>query len=482
MKAEHVCGGGVCNGAISDFTLWGSELCCEGREEPPPPPPPSPHTHTRKKEMELTAEQLRAVELACSSTRLVVITGGPGTGKSTVLKRVHEELSRMNVPHQFLAPTGTAARVVAAALDDPSSATTSASVMTVAKFMKTHTAVDRVRGHGVVIVDEASMLTLEEWAELDRGTEARRYVLVGDRDQLKPVPRGDGTAQTPMFRTLVDYAEEEVVPTARLTRDFRQPEGSALMANVRKLRDPARGHRAMTKRDFSTADASFRFMDTFDAWLADWRRSSSSGGKDDEQPPPPLILVGSNATRAALNARMQREVNPNGARVVTTDTHDEPVCVGDPVICLENTYDYRRGGRHASGDLPVVANGAIGRMCRDGNDDGSGTFVARFDGFEDRLDKKTNTFRTRFVPAYAITVTKSQGQGFPTVVVVLDRSFVPSLEWFYTAVSRASRSCVVVGAVHDGDLARFTTRAGNVHADELSTALDARKRARKTPA
>lgn len=107
-----------------------------------------------------------------------------------------------------------------------------------------------------------------------------------------------------------------------------------------------------------------------------------------------------------------------------------------------------------------MANGALGVMALENK-----VPVARFPGFNDYFDTQNKRFRTRFAPAYAITTPKGQGQGFPRVVVVLDTSFVPSPEWFYTAVSRASEECVVAGA-SDYNLQRLTgpSRGGGLGA------------------
>ena len=412
----------------------------------------TPTTQRKKKEMEWTTEQIRAVELALSTHRLVLITGGPGTGKSSVLKHLCNEFTKNGTPHQFLAPTGTAARVVAKALGG--GGPPGRNVMTIAKFMMTMV---HDNEKFVVVIDEASMLTLEEWVELDEGVQAWKYILVGDRDQLKPVPREDGTACTPMFQALVNSG---VVPMARLTRDFRQERGTALIENIHKLRAGGGGSSPFS---FCTHDSSFRFMNSMEEWLSEWRRQQPQTEKK------PLFLVGSNATRIALNARLQKEFNPKGIRVSVLSERDEPVHVGDPIICLENMYvrrpdDDDEQQTTTTQQLPVLANGAMGVMEMDDKTKTTTTtktktFVARFEGFHDTYDKTNQTFQSRFAPAYAITVTKSQGQSFENVVVVLDTTFVPSFEWFYTAISRASKQCTVIVNRTKVDLARFTTRS-----------------------
>ena len=364
-----------------------------------------------------TDEQRAAADLAMGARGLVVITGGPGTGKTAVLAELARRLAAAGAAHAFVAPTGTAAENVAAAVGG------SATVATCAGLLVDELRAPGLRGEGVLVCDEASMLTLERLGDLLTLGPAR-VVLVGDADQLPPQPEDDGTPATPLFADLIDC---ERVPTARLTRDFRQGAG-ALRDAVHALRD---AWEPVGRRQLRAADPSFRYLD------GDPLEAVPAGLPAAELP---VFLCCSNRLRAELNDRMQRRFNAEGREVCVATrgrkgVMESAVRVGDPVVCTRNFRD--RAGRL------VVANGTRGVVEQD--DDRPVVRYRRADGavaHSDYFDAARRRFATEFVVAYAMTVHKAQGQGIPRVVVVVEG--YETHAWFYTAVSRAIESCEVV--------------------------------------
>ena len=389
----------------------------------------------------LTEEQRAAVALAAGPRGLVVITGGPGTGKTAVLGALAERLAAAGVPFAFAAPTGTAAENAAAVLPPGVLSTTLAGMMV-------DPAAAEAVAEGVLVMDEASMVTLERLDEAVAVLRPRRVVLVGDADQLPPQPEDDGSGATPLFADLVALGRRGVLPLAVLTRNFRQAGAGRLGAAVAALRESPRPlGRAELRRGGAAGDESLRFVDGADPLGA--TTTTTTGGQV------PVFLCCSNATRVQLNERLQRRFNPAGAEAgagagAGAGASSPAARVGDPVVCTRNLRD-------AAGRF-LVTNGTRGVLEAAAADGAPVVRYRRADGaplFADAWDPARRRFASEFEVAYAMTVHKAQGQGLPHVVVVVEG--YETHAWLYTAVSRASASCVLFGAT-DERLRAITAR------------------------
>lgn len=384
----------------------------------------------------LTEEQRAAVHGAFAR-RLTVITGGPGTGKSTLIGEIVALAERHQLRVGLCAPTGKAARRLAQ--------TTGREAQTIHALAKVAPPDDgepwdvtsrtdpRLRGAGpdenldLLVCDEASMLTCELAVMLLAclGDETH-LVLVGDADQLPPVGPGD------VLEALVDSPK---LPAHELTEVKRQAGDSVIPVVSRKV---LRGERP----ELELPDGAPR-----DFWLSIQPTAAAaheravalaSGGMAGHLDVDPVwgiqVLAPTNHELDVLNGRLQRLLNPDGRPVPDTNLR-----VGDKLL---QTLNAREQG---------LVNGDLLRL--DGLERGGRRLRLTFeDGTPHTMSVK---LAHRLRPAYAMTAHRAQGSEFPGVIVVLTTAAARPLNrnWLYTAITRAQRACVVVAEERALDLA-----------------------------
>lgn len=348
---------------------------------------------------------------------LAVLTGGPGTGKTTLVRALLTVAQRMNASVALAAPTGRAAKRLAEAAGREA--------MTLHRLLeyspkdnKFLRGVSRPLEVELVVVDESSMIDLWLGAALTQAVgPGTRLVLVGDADQLPPV--GPGL----LFRQLIDSQQ---VPVARLTEIHRQDEAGLIVRNAHCILHgqmpelPARGQER----------ADFFFINEPDpaqaaALVADLasRRLPAHYGLDpmtDVQVLAPMHkgLMGCQNLNRLLRQRLNPGAGEGGA-----------LASGDKVLQARNNYDLE------------VFNGDVG-LVEAMDDDGAWV----------RMDER----RVLYPPneqdnlglAFAMTVHKSQGSEYPAVVLALGREHFIMLNrpLLYTAVTRGKRLVVIVGS------------------------------------
>lgn len=373
----------------------------------------------------LSQEQTRAVTWALRYGTMV-ITGGPGTGKTTVVRAVCRAFEARGLRTELAAPTGRAAQRLAEATGRPAK--------TIHRLLE-------VRGGGgstplfgyhegrplpadAVIVDEASMvdttLMLHLLSALRPGT---RLVLIGDEDQLPSVGPG---------QVLSDIIASERVPCVRLTQVFRQAARSLIVENAHRIR---RGQQPLMGR----ADQDFFFIDAEPATVPDMivdlmtRRLPAYLGEEAASAIQVLTPVRRGpAGVEALNMRLQERLNPrSGPEVVVGEGTFRP---GDKVMQVRNDYDN------------MVFNGDIGRISR--VDAEARTLDVCFpDGDEERTVRYREEDLDQLTLAYAVSVHKSQGSEYPCVLMPITwvMPALMSRNLLYTALTRAKRLAVLVG-------------------------------------
>ncbi len=385
---------------------------------PLPPPKGVEEAIERASSASLSATQRRAVR-ASFSRGLMVLTGGPGTGKTTTVRavvRAHELVGHRVV---LCAPTGRAAKRMSEA--------TGAEARTIHRALEwsPQTGSFKRDEHypleaDVVLVDEASMLDLLLAERLLAAVPpSAALVLVGDVDQLPPVGPG------PVLRDVIASGAAEVV---RLTEIFRQAQRSAIVRGAHAILE---GHvptptPAGTRGEGDLFVVRARDPDAIASLLKETlRRMSVAYGLDprrDVQVLTPMRRGPLGTTR--LNEILQEELNP----AHTTTARPGALRPGDKVMQLRNDYD-RDVFNGDLGEVRSVADG-VTHIAFDGRDVEYGP---------DNLDAVSL--------AYASTIHKMQGSELPAVVVLLHSSHwvLLSRALLYTAVTRARRLVVLLG-------------------------------------
>jgi len=396
----------------------------------------------RSPNLTLSEEQRRAIRTALTS-RVTVITGGPGTGKTTILKSLVAGLDAAGIRATLAAPTGRASRRLADATGRD--ARTLHRLLEYSpdtgRFLRSETFPLRTN---FLIVDEASMMDIELAASLlDALAPQSSLVLVGDRDQLPSVGPGS---------VLKDVIESGLVPVVALGEIYRQARESLIVANAHRLNQ---GH---TPELANAPEGDFFFFErttpeeiivTIKELVQ--RRLVGKFGIDDPREIQVLTPMNRGALGShALNAELQDLLNPNGRELRAGDRRFRE---GDRIIQLRNNYD------------KLVFNGAIGRITS--IDRPRGRLEANFD---DGLLTYDLAELDQVSLAYAISIHKSQGSQYPAVIIPVHQSHYVMLRrnLIYTAVTRAERVCVLVGtrnallqAVRNQDERRRFTRLAN---------------------
>jgi exodeoxyribonuclease V alpha subunit len=374
----------------------------------------------RESGLYLNDEQRDAVEQALGH-KVLVITGGPGTGKTTIVRFILGLVSSQMPAIALAAPTGKAAKRLAEATGRPASTLHRLLEAGPKGFGRN---ADRPVEAELVIVDESSMIdTLLMEALLGALPDHARLVLVGDVDQLPSVGPG---------QVLADLIASARFPVARLEQVFRQSERSRITANAHAIRKgllpdltrPPEGERV----DFYFLPESdpARIVDKLRTMLLE--RIPEAFGFDPRADVQVLSPMHRGLTGAQnLNRMLQQWLNPDGPEI----THgDPPFRVGDRVMQTRNDYDHE------------VFNGDMGQIT--GFDPQEGSVSIDFDGRPVIFEKRQLEHLTL---GYAITVHKAQGSEYPAVLMPLTTHHAIMLQrnLLYTAITRGRRLVVVVG-------------------------------------
>jgi exodeoxyribonuclease V alpha subunit len=375
----------------------------------------------QKTGLALAASQLAAIRRALAS-KVLVITGGPGVGKTTIVNAILRILAAKAVRLLLCAPTGRAAKRMTEA--------TGFEAKTIHRLLEVdprtgafNRGSDNPLACDLLVVDETSMVDVMLMQALTKAVpDHAALLLVGDIDQLPSVGPG---------QVLADVIASGAVPVVRLTEVFRQAAQSRIIISAHRIN---KGFLPDLSRP--EGDSDFYFVPAEDPDSAAARiielvktRIPQRFGLDpirDIQVLCPMNRGGCGAR--SLNIELQAALNPAGERKV--ERFGWTFAPGDKVMQIENDYDRE------------VYNGDIGSI--EDVDPEAGELTACFDG-------RAVTYGVgeldTLVPAYAATIHKSQGSEYPAVVIpVLTQHYVMlQRNLLYTGVTRGKRLVVLVG-------------------------------------
>lgn len=383
----------------------------------------------------LAEEQIKAVETSVNSS-CMVITGGPGTGKTTIIKAIIGVMEKLSQKVVLTAPTGRAAKRM--------SEVTGCEAKTIHRLIglkpeghstKTLHNEDNPLDEDVIIADEASMIDIQLASALLHAIKpGAKLILCGDANQLPSVGPGN---------FLRDVIDSGAVPVISLKHIYRQARESLIVMNAHSVNNGELPElRARDKDFFFIPERLGENITTVITSLYHTRLPNKYGIN-----PISRIQVLSPSKKGAagiinLNKELQHAMNPPDILKAEYERGNIIFRVGDKVMQIKNDYDItwmRENGEVGQG----IFNGDIGIIESISMRDKVMTIL--FDEDKEVEYPFQNTDKLEL--AYASTVHKSQGSEFPIVIIAVD-SFAPMLMYrniLYTAITRAKDMVVIVG-------------------------------------
>lgn len=381
--------------------------------------------------------QQAAIQKALDS-KVMVLTGGPGTGKTTTTQGIIAAFKARHMSILLAAPTGRAAKRMTEA--------TGMEAKTIHRLLE-YNPMDGYKRNDenplegdALIVDECSMIDILLFYNLMKAIPSNmRLILVGDIDQLPSVGAGN---------VLRDIIDSQQIPVVRLTRIFRQAQSSRIVMNAHAI------NAGQFPNIRNGLDTDFFFINQEDA---DEMVKLIIGLVRDRLPkkygyPPKEVQVLTPMQRGTvgagnLNIELQSALNPTGPSLARGGYTFRQ---GDKVMQIRNNYDKN------------VFNGDIGYITAVNTNERTLTVT-----FDNRLVEYDITELDEIVLAYAITIHKSQGSEFPVVVMPVTMKHFVMLQrnLIYTGITRAKKICVLVGttkalayAIHNQTVSKRNTK------------------------
>ena len=394
----------------------------------------------REKGITLSDRQKEAVKNSITGG-FSVITGGPGTGKTTIINTIINIFEYSGLKTAIAAPTGRAAKRIT-----ETSGRYASTVHRLLEYYYNDAADEMVFGrndenrleYDAVIVDEASMIDILLMKALtDAIAPGTRFIMVGDADQLPSVGAGN---------VLADIIESDYANTSRLTEIFRQAGESLIVVNAHRIN---KGEYP----SYNEKDKDFFFMERrreqdVSELIKDLVTRRLKTYYDDLDPVRDIQVL-TPAKKGALgsvtlNRMLQEALNPPASGVPEKKYGDRVFRTGDKVMQIRNNYQIGWKSRRDFSEGEGIFNGDVGFI--QSIDKESGILSVLFD--EDKVAEYDFSMLDELELAYAVTVHKSQGSEFPVVVMPV-MWFPPVLatrNLLYTAVTRGKRAVVLCGS------------------------------------
>ena len=386
--------------------------------------------------MSYSAQQEEAIR-AGATNGVLLVTGGPGTGKTTIMKGLLSLLGQLQLSYLMAAPTGRAAKRLTEVTGEDAS--------TIHRLLEC--TLDPVSGEmvflrdeanplkaDVVIVDEMSMVDVLLLDSLLRAVPAKtRLIFVGDPDQLPPV--GPGFPFGDMLRS-------NSLPSVRLTEIFRQAQESLIVMNAHRVNNGQMPELRNVKSDFFFLPCrSEEEMRQTITGLCTTRLPQKMGIPASEIQVLSPTRKGGVGT-GALNVTLQTALNPAGGGKKERQFGDFAFREGDRVMQIRNNYDIVWKKCDGSAVGTGMFNGDVGTIVSIDHHMETLTVV-----FDDREADYDFTQLGELEPAYAMTVHKSQGSEYRAVVLCAwnGSPYLLSRSVLYTAITRARELLIIVG-------------------------------------
>ncbi len=393
------------------------------------PEPPDPallttwlETYQREQQLPLSEGQCAAIQMAIAR-RVMILTGGPGTGKTTVSKAILSWFRAQKLRFRLASPTGRAARRL--------SEVTGAEAVTLHRLLEYDPHSGGFQRHAdhpletdLVMLDEVSMIDMELFAHfLSALTPDTRLILIGDADQLPSVGPG---------AVLAELLRSGVIPAVHLTEIYRQAQASLIVRNAHRVNQgqlpvllPPRGQHRHEDAFFIACETDLHAQLRE---LCAQRLPAAGYAARDIQVLAPMRR--GPAGTEALNHMLQDALNPAAPQIPELKVAQRIFRCGDRIIQLKNNYTHEI----FNGDLgTILALTPATRQLQ----------VAFADRVLTLADEDLQTLDL----AYALTIHKAQGAEFPVVILVLTRQHHVMLQrnLLYTAMTRARRLLIILG-------------------------------------
>ena len=391
-----------------------------------------------RNKIELHEEQIKAIKGAVNNG-VYVITGGPGTGKTTIIKCILEIFENMKLRVALVAPTGRASKRMSDSTGREAKTIHRLLEVNVIKtdesyFMHNESNPLKV---DAVICDEVSMVDCALMCNLLKALPRDcKLILVGDKDQLPSVGAGN---------VLADILGSGIIPYCMLTKIFRQGEKSLIITNAHLINDGKMPLIDNTSTDFffeSKGDPESIKNTIVNLVTTRLPKFLKTDPREIQVLAPMKAGV---CGIESLNRTLQEVINPPSPNKPQVEVGQTIFRLGDKVMQITNNYDleWKKFGKYADELGQGVFNGDIGYITL--IDKNSGEVNVEFEDGRNCLYSRPDLLDLSL--SYAITIHKSQGSEFDTVIIpaIAGPSIILTRNLIYTAVTRAKKMVVIVG-------------------------------------
>lgn len=395
-------------------------------------------THFENKNKITFHEEQKNAIVTALNNGVSVITGGPGTGKTTIIKCIIELLKQQKQRYILMAPTGRASKRLSDSTQEE--AKTIHRALEVTHGQNSHKFLYNENNPlktDAVIIDEMSMVDASLMSSLCKALPRQcRLILVGDKDQLPSVGAGN---------VLDDIIKSQIIPVCILTKIFRQSNDSLIITNAHLINNgkmPILDNHSLDfffEEKVSLDDIKKSIVDLVTTRLPKYTKEDPS----QIQVLAPLKAGVCGITN--LNKILQEMLNPPSIKKLEHVVGETIFREGDKVMQTSNNYNliWRKMNNFIEEQGEGIFNGDIGYIIK--IDYQNGETVVEFE--DGRICSYPRTELSQLSLAYAITIHKSQGSEFDTVIipVISGAPMILTRNLIYTAVTRAKKMVVLVG-------------------------------------